>query len=171
MLVFNLAFCDADQITFEAPATLRAIDEGIEHCDDLIAAFRTSRCVVPSTHQLRWRQRQLLTKQRRHQRRQQFDPDRFGPEREEHKQPFAYLGFGAGMHQCMGQQFAFVQVHVKKCTGYLHLSFTFAVHTRFTWKSGTLRRLMVLEEAVAVPLLSCACTHLPLYLFELYGGR
>ncbi|CAN0405805.1 unnamed protein product, partial [Laminaria digitata] len=42
----------------------------------------------------------------------QFDPDRFGPEREEHKQPFAYLGFGAGMHQCMGQQFAFVQVRV-----------------------------------------------------------
>ncbi|CAM9959692.1 unnamed protein product, partial [Ectocarpus fasciculatus] len=39
-----------------------------------------------------------------------FDPDRFGPERQEHKQPFAYLGFGAGMHQCMGQQFAFVQV-------------------------------------------------------------
>lgn len=41
---------------------------------------------------------------------EKFDPDRFGPEREEHKQPFAYLGFGAGMHQCMGQQFAFVQV-------------------------------------------------------------
>ncbi|CAM9428616.1 unnamed protein product [Sphacelaria rigidula] len=39
-----------------------------------------------------------------------FDPDRFGPGREEHKQPFAFVGFGAGMHQCMGQQFAFVQV-------------------------------------------------------------
>ncbi|CAM9433996.1 unnamed protein product [Pylaiella littoralis] len=39
-----------------------------------------------------------------------FDPDRFGADRQEHKQPFAYLGFGAGMHQCMGQQFAFVQV-------------------------------------------------------------
>ncbi|CAN0171537.1 unnamed protein product [Ascophyllum nodosum] len=41
---------------------------------------------------------------------EKFDPDRFGPGREEHKQPFAYLGFGAGMHQCMGQQFAFIQV-------------------------------------------------------------
>eukprot|EP00752_Nemacystus_decipiens_P012524 g11092.t1 len=41
---------------------------------------------------------------------EEFDPDRFGPERQEQKQPFAYLGFGAGMHQCMGQQFAFVQV-------------------------------------------------------------
>ena len=40
-----------------------------------------------------------------------FDPDRFGPEREEHKSsPYAYLGFGGGMHSCMGQNFAFVQV-------------------------------------------------------------
>eukprot|EP00903_Cladosiphon_okamuranus_P015547 g14353.t1 len=39
-----------------------------------------------------------------------FDPDRFGPGREEHKQPFAFLGFGAGMHQCVGQRFAYLQV-------------------------------------------------------------
>jgi len=40
-----------------------------------------------------------------------FDPDRFGPGREEHKSsPFAYMGFGGGMHSCMGQNFAFVQV-------------------------------------------------------------
>ena len=39
-----------------------------------------------------------------------FDPDRFGPGREEHKQPYAYLGFGGGMHSCMGQVFAYVQV-------------------------------------------------------------
>jgi sterol 14-demethylase len=40
-----------------------------------------------------------------------FDPDRFGPGREEHKKsPYAYLGFGGGMHSCMGQNFAFVQV-------------------------------------------------------------
>ncbi|CAM9314455.1 unnamed protein product [Phaeothamnion confervicola] len=39
-----------------------------------------------------------------------FDPDRFAPPREEHRQPYAYLGFGAGMHQCIGQQFGFVQV-------------------------------------------------------------
>jgi sterol 14-demethylase len=40
----------------------------------------------------------------------EFDPDRFGPEREEHKIPYAYLGFGGGMHSCMGQVFAFCQV-------------------------------------------------------------
>ena len=39
-----------------------------------------------------------------------FDPDRFGPGREEQKIPFAYIGFGGGMHSCMGQNFAFVQV-------------------------------------------------------------
>lgn len=40
-----------------------------------------------------------------------FDPDRFGPGREEHKQsPYAYTGFGGGMHSCMGQNFAYVQV-------------------------------------------------------------
>jgi sterol 14-demethylase len=39
-----------------------------------------------------------------------FDPDRFGDGREEHKIPYAYMGFGGGMHSCMGQNFAFVQV-------------------------------------------------------------
>lgn len=39
-----------------------------------------------------------------------FDPDRYAPPREEHKQPYAYLGFGGGMHSCMGQNFAFLQV-------------------------------------------------------------
>lgn len=39
-----------------------------------------------------------------------FDPDRFAEPREEHKIPYAYLGFGGGMHSCMGQNFAFVQV-------------------------------------------------------------
>jgi sterol 14-demethylase len=40
----------------------------------------------------------------------EFDPDRFAEPREEHKIPYAYLGFGGGMHSCMGQNFAFVQV-------------------------------------------------------------
>jgi len=40
----------------------------------------------------------------------EFDPDRFTPPREEHKIPYAYLGFGGGMHSCMGQVFAYVQV-------------------------------------------------------------
>ena len=39
-----------------------------------------------------------------------FDPDRYGEGREEHKVPFAYMGFGGGMHSCMGQNFAFMQV-------------------------------------------------------------
>jgi sterol 14alpha-demethylase len=39
-----------------------------------------------------------------------YDPDRYAPPREEHKRPYAYLGFGGGMHSCMGQNFAFVQV-------------------------------------------------------------
>lgn len=38
----------------------------------------------------------------------EFDPDRFnGPEV---KVPYAYLGFGGGMHACMGQQFGLLQV-------------------------------------------------------------
>lgn len=41
-----------------------------------------------------------------------FDPDRFAAPREEHKTPYAYLGFGGGMHQCMGQQFGYLQVSV-----------------------------------------------------------
>lgn len=40
----------------------------------------------------------------------EYDPDRYAPPREEHKQPYAYMGFGGGKHSCMGQNFAFVQV-------------------------------------------------------------
>ncbi|CAB9516542.1 Obtusifoliol 14-alpha demethylase (Fragment) [Seminavis robusta] len=39
-----------------------------------------------------------------------FDPDRYAPGREEHKIPYAYLGFGGGLHSCMGQNFAYMQV-------------------------------------------------------------
>jgi sterol 14-demethylase len=40
-----------------------------------------------------------------------FNPDRFGPGREEDKSsPYAYMGFGGGMHSCMGQNFAYLQV-------------------------------------------------------------
>lgn len=39
-----------------------------------------------------------------------YDPERFMSPREEHKTPYAYLGFGGGLHSCMGQNFAFVQV-------------------------------------------------------------
>eukprot|EP00607_Mallomonas_marina_P009315 CAMPEP_0182417958 /NCGR_PEP_ID=MMETSP1167-20130531/2417_1 /TAXON_ID=2988 /ORGANISM="Mallomonas Sp, Strain CCMP3275" /LENGTH=459 /DNA_ID=CAMNT_0024591869 /DNA_START=172 /DNA_END=1551 /DNA_ORIENTATION=- len=39
-----------------------------------------------------------------------FDPDRFSPERNEQKTPYSYLGFGGGMHACLGQQFGLLQV-------------------------------------------------------------
>lgn len=39
-----------------------------------------------------------------------FEPERFGPDRNEHKPAFAYLGFGGGRHQCLGQQFGVLQV-------------------------------------------------------------
>lgn len=39
-----------------------------------------------------------------------YDPDRFNEERAEHKGQYAYLGFGAGRHACLGQQFGILQV-------------------------------------------------------------
>uniref|UniRef100_A0A7S2Y090 Uncharacterized protein n=1 Tax=Fibrocapsa japonica TaxID=94617 RepID=A0A7S2Y090_9STRA len=39
-----------------------------------------------------------------------FDPSRFEAPREEHKPPFSFLGFGGGMHACMGQNFGYMQV-------------------------------------------------------------
>ena len=40
----------------------------------------------------------------------EFEPERFGVDRTETKVPYAYLGFGGGMHACMGQQFGLMQV-------------------------------------------------------------
>lgn len=40
-----------------------------------------------------------------------FDPDRFGPGREEHRShPFAWSPFGGGAHKCIGMHFAGLQV-------------------------------------------------------------
>jgi len=42
-----------------------------------------------------------------------YDPDRFGPGREEDRQsPYALIGFGGGRHRCIGQTFAYQQVKV-----------------------------------------------------------
>lgn len=41
---------------------------------------------------------------------ERFDPDRFGPGREEDKRAFAYIAFGGGRHKCMGNAFALLQV-------------------------------------------------------------
>ena len=40
----------------------------------------------------------------------EFEPERFNADRAETKVPYAYLGFGGGMHACMGQQFGLLQV-------------------------------------------------------------
>jgi len=40
----------------------------------------------------------------------EFDPDRYGPGREEDKRPFAYISFGGGRHKCMGNAFAVLQI-------------------------------------------------------------
>jgi cytochrome P450 len=48
-----------------------------------------------------------------------FDPDRFGPGREEHKaHTFLFIPFGGGAHKCIGMHFAKIQV---KCFFYQFL--------------------------------------------------
>jgi sterol 14-demethylase len=39
-----------------------------------------------------------------------FDPERFGPERNEDQNKFNYISFGGGRHKCMGNAFALLQV-------------------------------------------------------------
>ncbi|KAG2500972.1 hypothetical protein HYH03_000794 [Edaphochlamys debaryana] len=41
---------------------------------------------------------------------QAYDPDRFAPPREEQNKPYAFIGFGAGRHACIGQNFAYLQI-------------------------------------------------------------
>ena len=41
----------------------------------------------------------------------EFDPDRFGPQRAEHKTHFfQYIPFGGGPHKCAGNAFALMQL-------------------------------------------------------------
>jgi sterol 14-demethylase len=40
----------------------------------------------------------------------EYDPDRYGPGREEDKRPFAYVSFGGGRHKCLGNAFAILQM-------------------------------------------------------------
>jgi sterol 14-demethylase len=40
----------------------------------------------------------------------EYNPDRYGPGREEDKRPFAYISFGGGRHKCMGNAFAILQI-------------------------------------------------------------
>ena len=39
-----------------------------------------------------------------------YDPDRYRPGREEDRQPFAWIPFGAGRHKCVGAAFAMMQL-------------------------------------------------------------
>jgi sterol 14-demethylase len=41
---------------------------------------------------------------------ERFDPERFGPGREEDKSLFGYIPFGAGRHRCVGAAFAMMQM-------------------------------------------------------------
>jgi sterol 14-demethylase len=39
-----------------------------------------------------------------------YDPDRYAPGREEDRQSFAWIPFGAGRHRCVGAAFAMMQL-------------------------------------------------------------
>jgi sterol 14alpha-demethylase len=41
-----------------------------------------------------------------------YDPDRFGPGREEAKRPYTMIGFGGGVHRCAGFNFAYQEMKV-----------------------------------------------------------
>jgi cytochrome P450 len=47
---------------------------------------------------------------------ERFDPDRFTPERSAERPKFAYLPFGAGPRQCIGNQFALLETHLSVAT-------------------------------------------------------
>ena len=66
-----------------------------------------------------------------------FDPDRFSPEREEHKRhPFSYMPFGGGAHKCIGMHFA--KQNVKLFMFHLLTKYRFHAPEGYTLKSTTI---------------------------------
>jgi cytochrome P450 len=55
---------------------------------------------------------------------ERFDPDRFTPERSAERPKFAYLPFGAGPRQCIGNHFALLEAHLSVAT----LAQTYRLH-------------------------------------------
>ena len=47
---------------------------------------------------------------------EKFDPERFSPEQSAERPKFAYLPFGAGPRQCIGNQFALIEAHLSVAT-------------------------------------------------------
>jgi len=43
---------------------------------------------------------------------ERFNPDRFSPEKSANRPKFAYLPFGAGPRQCIGNQFALIEAQL-----------------------------------------------------------
>lgn len=41
---------------------------------------------------------------------QDFDPEKFGPQREEDKPAFSHIPFGGGMRECLGKEFARLEI-------------------------------------------------------------
>ena len=64
-----------------------------------------------------------------------FDPDRYAPGREEHAMPFAHIGFGGGIHQCMGQQFGYCQV--KTILSWLNRNYDMEIVSEFPEPDST----------------------------------
>ncbi len=86
-----------------AHALSRAVVEDIEYAGYKIPAGWYVAVFPALTHQLPeiYREPDL------------FDPDRFSPPREEDKkQPFSLIGFGAGVHGCLGIEFANMEMKI-----------------------------------------------------------